>query len=105
MSESFQALLSWAKDSSGSMKDMSTNFIDSFKNAKTPLDPLIDYHNFWSKTAGMESLVVDKNVDMSMDSFVKMVLEKMRNSMTEMFPKAMAAWREKSLFSAFSFKM
>eukprot|EP00092_Neocalanus_flemingeri_P015200 GFUD01016419.1.p1 GENE.GFUD01016419.1~~GFUD01016419.1.p1 ORF type:complete len:109 (-),score=43.17 GFUD01016419.1:45-371(-) len=102
MSESFQALLSsWAKDPSGSMKEISNNITESFKTAKTPLDLLIDYHNFWSKAAGLNNLVVDKNQEMTMErlseAFAK-VAEEMKNSnmtqVTQMW-EAMAAWRER----------
>merc|ERR1739838_255994 len=102
-SSSFQSLLSsWAKDPSGSMKEVSSfftsNLRESLNTANTPLDLLIDYHNFWARVARLETLVVDKNQDMSMDrlreAFTKVAEEMKNTNMNEMW-EAMAAWRER----------
>ena len=102
MSETFQSLLSsWAKDPTGSMMEVSSfftsNLTKSFKTAKTPLDLLIDYHNFWARVARMDALVVDKSQDMSMDrlseAFTKVAEEMKNTNITQMW-EAMVAWRE-----------
>ena len=84
------------------MKEVSSfftsNLRESLNTANTPLDLLIDYHNFWARVAGLETLVVDKNQDMSMDrlreAFSKVAEEMKNTNMNEMW-EAMAAWRER----------
>ena len=75
-----------------------SNLRESLNTANTPLDLLIDYHNFWARVAGLETLVVDKNQDMSMDrlreAFSKEAEEMKNTNMNEMW-EAMAAWRER----------
>ena len=61
------------------------------------MDLLIDYHNFWARTAGLHALIVDKSQDMSMDklseAFTKVAEEMKNTNITQMW-EAMVAWRQ-----------
>ena len=76
MATSFQTIFS-------SPSEMSSNITESMKSAKNPLDLLIDYHNFWAKVAGIDSLVVDKSQDISNKSMDRLS-ETMTNMVEEM---------------------
>merc|ERR1712098_947350 len=66
-------LSSLAKNPAGSLQELAGYVAD-----KKPLELLIDYHNFWARTVGMEALVVDRYEDISMDR-----LSELLNQMNE----------------------
>ena len=98
MSESFQSLLSsWAKDPASSMKEVSSFLASNLTTIKekAPMDLLIDYHNFWARTARLDALIVSQ--DMSMDKFSEAftkVAEEMKNTNITQMWEAMVAWRQ-----------
>merc|ERR1711942_47567 len=47
--------------------------LSGYMAGKKPLELLIDYHNFWARTVGVEAMVVDKDQDMSMDRLYELV--------------------------------
>eukprot|EP00091_Calanus_sinicus_P011452 TRINITY_DN25958_c0_g1_i1.p1 TRINITY_DN25958_c0_g1~~TRINITY_DN25958_c0_g1_i1.p1 ORF type:complete len:110 (-),score=44.06 TRINITY_DN25958_c0_g1_i1:42-371(-) len=100
MSESIQSLLSsWAKDPASSMKEVSSFLASNLTTMKekAPMELLIDYHNFWARTARLDALIVDKSQDMSMDklseAFTKVAEEMKNTNITQMW-EAMVAWRQ-----------
>ena len=69
MPGTLQSLLaSLAKDPTASLQELS-----GYMAGKKPLELLIDYHNFWARTVGVEAMVVDKDQDISMDRLYELV--------------------------------
>ena len=63
-------LSSLAKDPAASLQEISGYVADVA--GKKPLEVLIDYHNFWARTMGMEAMVVDRDQDIAMDKLAEL---------------------------------